>query len=148
MKVQFYILQQSAPLLFERQLFRLCYDLYRAYQHVLILCEDESQCQHLNEALWTVKPEYFLPHEVLGPSGKAKTSAPVLLTLPGMLPPSPILINCTALFPAQVDRYPNIIELIPHDENKKTLARSRYKQYQHPDRRADLHCHFIQDLVE
>lgn len=143
MKVDFYILQHPESLAFEEQVYKLCDKLYHSYRQIFIWCEHAEQCEQLNQALWTLHPTSFIPHEVLQQNTRPTTRAPIVLADFPLFLEDHVLINCTAEFPADVDRYKHIIEVVPADEVKKAKARARYKQYQHPDRKALLACHLL-----
>jgi DNA polymerase-3 subunit chi len=78
-RIDFYILQESASE--TRWLFacRLVEKAVRSGHKVLITLDTQADAQHLDDLLWTFKPETFIPHEQVD-SHSDEARAPVALT--------------------------------------------------------------------
>lgn len=134
MQVQFYLLpaaespDEPAPLPAHFALVcRLCADLYRANQRVLVFCANQQDAEALDEVLWQFDAERFVPHNLAG-EGPPR-GAPVEIS---WLPPKnsrQVLINLTATVPAFASRFSHIIEFVPADDAGKASARERFKHY-------------------
>lgn len=124
-RIGFYILRASEPQAF---VCRLCQQLVRRGQSVYIHAPDEQQVQRLDEALWTDRPESFIPHDVLGAGEDAQT--PVLI---GQGEPpehcSDILINLAPDVPLFFSRFERVAEIIPSNDSLKAAGRTRFQFY-------------------
>ncbi len=106
---------------------KLCADLYQAGQRVFVFCQNQADAELLDEVLWRFDPERFVPHNLAG-EGPAR-GAPVEIS---WLPPSnarPVLINLSATVPPFSQRFQQIIEFVPAEEQLKVQARERFKFY-------------------
>jgi len=100
---------------------------YRQKVRVFILTDDQQQANIIDEYLWQLEPESFVPHNLMG-EGPAY-GAPVEI---GWQPPRTsrqLLINLSAGTPAFANRFKEVIDFVPIDEQLKAQARARYKQY-------------------
>jgi len=100
---------------------------YQQKQRVFILTDDQPQAYAIDEYLWQLEPESFVPHNLMG-EGPAY-GAPVEI---GWQPPKTsrsLLINLSTSAPAFANRFKEVIDFVPTDEQLKARARMRYKQY-------------------
>lgn len=107
-----------------------CYILATWYQpqtYISVLCTDEAQAKALDEQLWILPPERFIAHNLVN-EGNGKT--PIELTWPGAGKLRSITVNLTSQALPNAHRYQTVIDVVPHDEKGKALARERYKQLQ------------------
>lgn len=77
MRVDFYHLTRSGP---DSITGILAEKLLGSGEHLLIIAGDEAILEKLDTALWTAKPDSFLPHTVAGKEGNDDTAEPVLLS--------------------------------------------------------------------
>lgn len=107
---------------------RLCARLYREDRRkIYIYTEDQKQAELVDEHLWQFDAESFVAHNLQGEG--PRFGAPVEI---GCEPPKssrPILINLSQSLPDFVQRFHQIFDFVPADEQLKQLARDRYKQY-------------------
>ena len=93
--------------------------------HLYLLCEDEAQALRLDELLWQLPPDRFVPHQLQGESGQA----PVEI---GHQPPRrryACLINLARQTPLFAGHFAQVVDFVPTDETQKQQARERYKHY-------------------
>ncbi|MGL5037475.1 MAG: DNA polymerase III subunit chi [Aeromonas sp.] len=93
--------------------------------HIYLLCNDEAQALRLDELLWQLPAERFVPHQLQGESGMA----PVEI---GYQPPKrryARLINLANTTPLFAGHFAQVVDFVPTDEIQKQQARERYKHY-------------------
>ena len=101
---------------------------FRQKQKCLIYCQDKQQAEHIDELLWQLPSDSFVPHNLAGegPTG----GAPVEIH---WQPPSQfsrgVMINLAEQVPQFHARFNTIYDFVPAPESQKLLARERYKQY-------------------
>ncbi|XMR34886.1 DNA polymerase III subunit chi [Escherichia coli] len=93
---------------------------------IYLLCDDQAQALRLDELLWQLPPERFVPHQLQGESGMA----PVEI---GYQPPkrryAPASINLATATPLFAGHFAQVVDFVPTDETQKQQARERYKHY-------------------
>lgn len=124
-RIGFYILRASEPHGF---VCRLCQQLLRRGQQVYVHAMDAQQVRRIDEALWTDRPESFIPHDVLGAGEDAQT--PILI---GQTEPpehhADILINLAPDVPLFFSRFARVAEIIPSHDSLKAAGRTRFQFY-------------------
>lgn len=102
---------------------------WRQNKRVLIACADEQQALLLDELLWQQPVEHFVPHNLAGEGPKA--GAPVELSWPNKrsLAARQYLINLQPTVADFAPLFNEVIDFVPAEESRKTLARDRYKAY-------------------
>lgn len=132
MQVSFYVVNPSQPepatapahVAFACQ---LCADLYRAKKRVFVYTANQQEAEQFDELLWQFEPERFVPHNLAG-EGPAY-GAPVEISWQPPKQSRQVLLNLSTEIPAFANRFQQIIEFVPADEQLKAQARERYKQY-------------------
>lgn len=103
-----------------------------------ILAPDRDAALGLDELLWTFHDISFLPHAML--ENDEAGEVPVTIGWPGQtLPQGDVLINLTSQLPDQADGFARVAEIVAADDDRRRLARERYRQYR--DRGFELHSH-------
>lgn len=130
-EVIFYLLEQDkldnqpAPLALACQ---LAAQAFRNKQACLLWCQDQQSAEALDELLWQRPSDAFIPHNLCG-EGPAK-GTPVEISWVGQQSgPRPLLINLAEQLPPQHQRARQIYDFVPVEEQQKSQARERYKQY-------------------
>lgn len=93
--------------------------------HLYLFCDDEAQALRLDELLWQLPTDRFVPHQLQGESGQA----PVEI---GHQPPRrryACLINLAQQTPLFAGHFAQVVDFVPTDETQKQQARERYKHY-------------------
>jgi DNA polymerase III subunit chi len=114
---------QSDPLLLVA---KLAEKAFEAQQSCVILAPDEQSAEQIDDKLWSYTEDAFVPHQIAGQDDD--DDCPVLIVPPQFeAPERDITINLrNAEAPVRGVR---LLEIIPHDENGKNLARARYKAF-------------------
>ncbi len=144
MPVSFYVLSDNKAqdfLGFISQLVQTA--LNKSQQSLLILIDDESLLNELNEALWSQEAVSFIPHQLLPAQAAMATTdeltTPVLLGdyLPSQF--KGIVLNTTAravndFMSVTSNTLPTrILEIIKPDDTSVKQGRDKYKRYQQLD---------------
>ncbi|MDF2178622.1 DNA polymerase III subunit chi [Aliiglaciecola sp. CAU 1673] len=107
---------------------RLAAQAYRSKQACLVLCEDKQQAEAVDELLWQLPVDAFVPHNLTG-EGPPK-GTPVEIAWQGSSRSNkPVLINLASQLPEGHQRFKRIFDFVPADDQQKQQARERYKQY-------------------
>ena len=126
-QVDFYILKNGE--LPERLAFacRLTEKVYRL-GHKIHIHANTEEVGDIDELLWQQKPESFLPHNIIGEGPNAPP--PIQIGSDDQKAKhSDILINLSKEVPDFVNRYNRVVEIVPPNEEYKSLSRERFKQY-------------------
>lgn len=128
-RVEFYVIEESAPAARLKLACRLAEKAYLAEQRALVWLGDAEALKQFDDLLWTFADRSFVPHEVLGTAGST-ADAPVLLSM-GAAPAQPfdILINLAPDVPSIAAQAPRIAEIIDGDEGRRRAGRARFKTY-------------------
>lgn len=102
--------------------------LYEKKRQCRILCDSQTQAETLDEMLWQLPTERFIPHKI-GVEGDAKP-APVELHWElnkrwTRLP----LINLQQTFNSELLSCSLVFDFVPTEESAKQFARERYKHF-------------------
>ncbi|TQU16936.1 DNA polymerase III subunit chi [Xanthomonas perforans] len=93
----------------------------------LILARDTQQAEALDDLLWAVDDEAYVPHQIAG-TDEEDELAPVLIAAPEFAAPSrPLVINLRDdPYLGACDR---VLEVVPADPAAREPLRERWKQY-------------------
>jgi DNA polymerase-3 subunit chi len=103
--------------------------LWQTNQRLLLACVDEAQAYRLDEALWCLPPQRFVPHALAGENWHLV--APVVIHWPQQ-PHSGgrvLLITLLSEIPEFVSHFSQVIDFVPLDPQRKQQARRRYQAY-------------------
>ncbi|MDX1574268.1 MAG: DNA polymerase III subunit chi [Methylophaga sp.] len=140
-RVSFYILKSQDIHSRQQIACRLAEKAWREGHQVFIYTENAQQSAAMDEALWTFRPESFVPHQILESANTV--AAPVLISHDNTPPPRlmDVLINLNAEQPMFFSQFERLAEIIDDDEQVKQYGRQRYKFYQ--DRGYPLETHHL-----
>ena len=140
-RVSFYILKSQDIHSRQQIACRLAEKAWREGHQVFIYTENAQQSAAMDEALWTFRPESFVPHQILESANTI--AAPVLISHDNTPPPRlmDVLINLNAEQPMFFSQFERLAEIIDDDEQVKQYGRQRYKFYQ--DRGYPLETHHL-----
>lgn len=101
---------------------------YRQGQRVLVMAADQKQAEAIDELLWQLPVDAFIPHSI---SGENANNSPVEISWPGqsLRIQRGCLINLAAQVEAMAARYQHAIDVVPVEATLRAQARQRYKQY-------------------
>ncbi|WP_088329613.1 DNA polymerase III subunit chi [Lacimicrobium sp. SS2-24] len=129
--VTFYLLEQEeldhkpAPQALACQ---LAASLYRQKQACLILCDSQQQAEQMDELLWQLPANAFVPHNLSGEGPPRGTPVQISWELPQRLS-QPVVINLQTQCPSLPGSVRQIYDFVPAEETQKQHARDRYKHY-------------------
>ncbi len=130
-KVDFYILQASGEDARRHFCCRLVDKALRAGHRILVTTDTQAEAEHLDDLLWTFKPESFIPHQLLDASRTA--TAPVLICgdLPAQYQPAPdsLLINLRQDIPAWFSAFARVSEVVIQSPDVLKNTRQHYSFY-------------------
>ena len=140
MRVDFYILKQDNPRAHYHFACRLIEKAYRHKHTVYVHTENTAEAHRLDELLWTFRDESFIPHNL---AGEGPTPPPPVQLGCNHEPHqfNDILINFAQTIPTFYQRFKRVIEIVPHQEDHKKLARDHYCIYR--DQNCQLQSHNI-----
>ncbi|HUN70894.1 MAG TPA: DNA polymerase III subunit chi [Steroidobacteraceae bacterium] len=127
LRVDFYVIEESAPDARLRVACRLAEKAYLASQRALIWHTDRVELEALDGLLWTFADGSFVPHDWLTSNA---TEAPVLLAVGS--PPAEafdFVVNLAADPPPFLHLTRRIAEIIDGDEGRRRAGRARFKAY-------------------
>jgi DNA polymerase-3 subunit chi len=127
-RADFYLI--AKPRFREEPLRLVCELVKKAYDAnlwTLVLARDAEQAEQLDELLWDMGDDAYIPHQVAGDDEDELT--PVLIATPDSdVPLRPLVIN---LRDGAVDgSFDRVLEVVPADESARGPLRERWKHYQ------------------
>jgi DNA polymerase-3 subunit chi len=128
-RADFYLIAKPR---FREQPLRLVCELARkacdAGQWTLVLARDQAQAEALDDLLWDMGEDVYVPHQIAG-ADIEEDEAQVLIAAPETdAPLRPLVIN---LRDAPVDgAFERVLEVVPADADARGPLRERWKQYQ------------------
>ncbi|MGX9418154.1 DNA polymerase III subunit chi [Vibrio sp. RC27] len=98
---------------------------------VYVHCDDRQAAEALAEVFWQAPADNYVAHNLVGEGPKYGT--PIEIGFEGIRPSwnRQIVINCSNKQATFADRFTEVIDFVPCEENAKQLARERYKIYRH-----------------
>lgn len=106
----------------------ICYNSYTKKRHILVLCTDTEHLSQLDEYIINYQKKYFFPYSILN-EGPIPPPPITLTTESTNKLKHDILLNLHSIIPDNFIKYREIIELVPCDEQDRTLTREHYKHY-------------------
>ena len=128
-RADFYLIAKDR---FRAQPLRLVCELARkahdAGLWTLVLARDAAQAEQLDDLLWDMGEEVYIPHQIAG-ADMDEEEAAVLIATPDLdVPLRPLVIN---LRDAAVDgTFDRVLEVVPADPEARGPLRERWKHYQ------------------
>ncbi|MCW8091739.1 DNA polymerase III subunit chi [Alteromonas sp. ASW11-130] len=104
-------------------------DAYSKRQRCRILCANQKQAEEVDELLWQMPPDRFIPHNMYG-EGPASGTPVEICWQPQQIEKCHVIINLTDELVNQPQQFLFIYDFVPADEEAKQKARLRYKHYQ------------------
>jgi DNA polymerase-3 subunit chi len=128
LRVDFYVMEGTAPAARLKVACRLTEKAYLAAQRALIWHHERAELETLDELLWTFADGSFVPHDWL--TSNLVGEAPVLLSA-GAIPTTEFdfVVNLAADPPPFLHLTRRIAEIIDGDEGRRRAGRLRFKAY-------------------
>ena len=128
MEITFYVLANPDP---DKRLAAACGIIEKAYQqkrHVYVHTRDQTEANQLDELLWTLRADSFIPHNLVG---EGPTPPPPVRIGWQQIPreAGDLLVNLRAEALPDVRRFRRIVEIVGGDESLREAARQRWRQY-------------------
>ncbi len=99
---------------------------YDANLWTLVLARDDEQAEALDEMLWDMGDDAYIPHQVAG--DEEDESTPILIATPAIdAPMRALVINLRD--GAVEGNFERVLEVVPADESAREPLRERWKQY-------------------
>ncbi|WP_218354674.1 DNA polymerase III subunit chi [Alteromonas lipotrueiana] len=98
-------------------------------QRCVVLCVSQTQAEILDDLLWQLPADRFVPHNMAGEGPPAGTPVE-LCWLPEQLSRRHVLVNLSETVPQSMGQFQQIIDFVPMADEAKKAARIRYKQFQ------------------
>jgi DNA polymerase III subunit chi len=127
-RADFYLIAKPR---FREQPLRLVCELarkaYEAEQWTLVLARDRAQAEELDDLLWDMGDDAYIPHQIAGIDDEDALT-PVLIAAPDTdASLRPLVIN---LRDAAVEgAFERVLEVVPADESARDPLRARWTQY-------------------
>jgi DNA polymerase-3 subunit chi len=136
-RADFYLITKprfrEEPLRLVCELIRKAYD---AEQWTLVLARDRAQSEQLDDLLWDMGDDAYIPHQIAGDEEDDLT--PVVIAPPEFdAPLRPLVINLRDA--AVHGAFERVLEVVPADDDARRPLRERWKWYQ--ARGLELHKH-------
>lgn len=127
-RVTFYVLKNTAT---DRQAVacRLAEKAYLNGHHVFIHTSNQAETDNINDLLWSMRAESFVPHEV-HTAEATEHHTPVLIAHQAEPPRlMDVMINLNPEQPLFFSQFDRLLELVDDDETIKQAGRKRYQFY-------------------
>jgi DNA polymerase-3 subunit chi len=97
--------------------------------NIVLFAGDSRQMAELDDALWTVSEQDFLPHVMAG--NPLATRTPIILVQDAQteVPHHEVLINLSDQTPDYFARFERLIEVVSADAADAEAGRDRYRHY-------------------
>ncbi|WP_108652278.1 DNA polymerase III subunit chi [Dongshaea marina] len=105
----------------------LANQFYQQGKWLYLLCDDRATAEQIDEALWQLDPDLFVPHQLQDEVPGQKAPVEIIWDAPKQS--RSVLINLAREVPSFAARFEHVIDFVPADEDLKQLARERYKSY-------------------
>ncbi|MDR1057540.1 MAG: DNA polymerase III subunit chi [Coxiellaceae bacterium] len=130
-KIAFYILNNDSSL--KGRALYTCRIIEKAYfnnHKIYIHTSNQEEAQNFDLQLWTFSDISFIPHEIY--SLNSNLDVPITIGYGEEITPEQkdILVNLTSEVVHSYQHFNHLIEVIPNDDQLKTLARQRFQIYQ------------------
>ncbi|MEM7027819.1 MAG: DNA polymerase III subunit chi [Pseudomonadota bacterium] len=138
-RVDFYILKNGNSV--EQFACSITNKALKSGKRIHINTQNEADTAMLDDLLWTFRDISFLPHEIY--QGELTSSTAITLGNGNQFPDvAQVIVNLTDSIPAHIDQYERVIEIVGGSENRKDLARQRYRDYR--KMKFEIHDHQIE----
>ena len=94
----------------------------------LVLARDAVQAEQLDDLLWDMGEDVYIPHQIAGMDVDEEEAAVLIASPDSDVPLRPLVIN---LRDAAVDgAFDRVLEVVPADPSAREPLRARWKHYQ------------------
>nr|WP_194362663.1 DNA polymerase III subunit chi [Neptunicella marina] len=107
---------------------QLATDCYRQRQRCVILTGSKADAEAIDDLLWQQPVDAFVPHNLAG-EGPANGAPVEINWQQANVNNRAVLINLSNNMPDYAQRFRQIYDFVPAEEQAKQQARERYKHY-------------------
>jgi len=101
---------------------------YAAQLWTLLLARDTAQAEALDDLLWDMGEDAYLPHQIAGRDEEDELT-PILIAEPAFAPPMrPLVINLRDT--PVTGEFERVLEVVPADPAARAPLRERWRYYQ------------------
>ena len=133
-QVDFYLISNQVGNAKFKLASRLTNKLQRMQQRTLIVTNNSSETDKLDEVMWSFSDASFLAHDKLNAQSSSSTSAQIgdqsLVSAEILEQDFDVLINLSDQVPVFNHHFTRIAEIVEQNADAKAVARTRYKRYQ------------------
>lgn len=127
-QIDFYVLQDESVEAQHHFACRLIEKAVRQGNRVLLATKDADETQQMNSALWSFRPDAFVPHALDGDTNAEQ--APVLISHQGDdASHHDVLVNLRLDIPEQFSRFQRLAEIVIQDQQVLNNSRKSYSFY-------------------
>ena len=108
---------------------RVIEKVYGLEHSVYVHTESLAQAKELDALLWSFKPDNFIPHELYEADNPEQQAAVLLGFEEPPIAADDVLVNLTDAVPVFFSRFSRVAEIVAPLEDKKKIARARFKYY-------------------
>ncbi|MBS3802965.1 MAG: DNA polymerase III subunit chi [Oleiphilaceae bacterium] len=124
----FHILAQTTPAARLIHAARLAEKAYLQGDRVGIICDSAAQAEELDDLLWQVRPDAFIPHTLISePGTPCSDPVGILLNQPTAQDWDTVII-LSAKLPADADQFKRLALVAQNDPEVLNQARQHFKQ--------------------
>ena len=111
----------------QRLVAKLAQKAFASGQPTLVLARDQAQAEALDDQLWDMGEDEYIPHQIAG-TDEDEDEADVLIVPPGIdAPMRPLVINLRET--AVEGEFTRVLEVVPADASAREPSRDRWRQY-------------------
>ena len=104
-------------------------DAFANKQKISVLCDTQKQAEEVDEFLWQLPANRFVPHNLYGEGPQSGTPVEICWQ-PEQVARRQMVVNVGSGMVPSPNQHRQIIDLVPVDDEAKQAARVRYKNYQ------------------
>lgn len=124
----FHILAQTTASARHLHAARLAEKAWQQGDRVCLVCDTMQQATELDDLLWSLSPDAFLPHSVVPDSATTCTDPIGILLCPPVAEEWDTVIILSATLPADADRFARLALVAHNDLAVLNQARSHFRQ--------------------
>jgi len=127
--ITFYILNKNSPVSFQEHTCNIIEQEYNNGYKIHVHLATQQEAQNMDDLLWTFKQISFIPHAIYIENSTDFLPQVTIGYNTLFSKNKDVLLNLTSNISDYFLNFKNIIEIIPHNEALKKLARLRYRKY-------------------
>jgi len=126
--IDFYVLQKDAVAEQHHFACRLIEKAVNKGNRVMVATKNHEESKMLDEALWSFRPEAFIPHTIHG-DGESSDTPVVISHTEDDQSHHDVMVNLRLEIPSQFSRFKRLAEIVIQDNKVLANSRSSYAFY-------------------